>query len=169
MPNAGRALSILVLWPDGQIFRTGRIFCRWTTRDSFKTAWFREFGQAGIQGLTFHDLKHTFLTHLHNLGVIYEVRQWLGGHTMPGVTASYSHGGIGWDHQLREAVSRLDVVSGLVSGNVEGKAAHPVTLKGKGKSVPRHRIELWTPAFSGQGLIEQKQRLSEKFRGRERQ
>lgn len=38
----------------------------------------------------------------------YEVRQALLGHRMPGMTASYSHGGPAWDQKLREAVTQLD-------------------------------------------------------------
>ena len=40
--------------------------------------------------------------------VDYEVRQALLGHRMPGMTASYSHGGPAWDQKLRDAVTKLD-------------------------------------------------------------
>ena len=30
------------------------------------------------------------------------------GHRMPGMTATYSHGGPAWDQKLREAVTKLD-------------------------------------------------------------
>jgi hypothetical protein len=39
-----------------------------------------------------------------------EARQALLGHRMPGMTASYSHGGPAWDQKLREAVTILDKV-----------------------------------------------------------
>ncbi len=112
------ASAIGALLPAGQPLSTGRIFSRWNTRDSFKTAWFREVGQTSIQGLTFHDLKHTCLTRLQNCHVIYEVRQWLGGHTMKGETATYSHGGHGWDALLREAVTKLEEAYGVAEKKV---------------------------------------------------
>ncbi len=69
-------------------------------------------------GLTFHDLRHTFATWLQNLGVPLEVRAALLGHRLRGIgndqlggesmTAAYSHGGYGWNQQLREAVTRLN-------------------------------------------------------------
>ena len=61
-----------------------------------------------IQDLHFHDLRHTFATRLQGLGHDYEVRQALLGHRMPGMTASYSHGGPAWDQKLRKAVTKLD-------------------------------------------------------------
>jgi len=71
-----------------------------------------------VVGLTFHDLRHTFATWLQNLGVPLEVRAALLGHRLRGIgndqlggesmTAAYSHGGYGWNQQLREAVTRLN-------------------------------------------------------------
>ena len=73
--------------------------------------------EAKVVDLHFHDLRHTFTTWLQNLGVPLEVRAALLGHRLRGVgqdqlggesmTAAYSHGGYGWNQQLREAVSRL--------------------------------------------------------------
>ena len=63
---------------------------------------------AKVQDLHFHDLRHTFTTRLHGLGVDYETRQVLLGHRMPGMTATYSHDGPEWDEKLRKAVTRLD-------------------------------------------------------------
>jgi hypothetical protein len=42
------------------------------------------------------------------IGVDYEVRQALPGHRMPGMTASYSHGGPEWYRKLRSAVKGLE-------------------------------------------------------------
>ena len=142
------ALGALV--PEGQPLPTGRIFSRWVDRNPFTTAWARTMARAGIANLHFHDLKHTFLTRLQNLDVDYEVRQWLGGHKMPGVTASYSHGGAGWEKKLRHAVTRLALSYKLsyeskTRESTDGNKAANV-LK---DMVPRRRIELRTPAFSG--------------------
>jgi len=73
--------------------------------------------EAKVQGLHFHDLRHSFTTWLQNLGVPLEVRAALLGHRLrstgsdvlggEAMTSRYSHGGFGWNQQLREAVTRL--------------------------------------------------------------
>jgi len=85
----------------------GRVFRRWNHARAFKKYWARMCELAKIQDLHFHDLRHTFATRLQGLGVDYEARQALLGHRMPGMTATYSHGGPAWDHKLREAVTVL--------------------------------------------------------------
>jgi len=64
--------------------------------------------RTGIDDLHFNDLRDTFATRLQNEGVDWEVRQFLLGHKMQGETATYSHGGKGWDAKVREAVKRLE-------------------------------------------------------------
>jgi hypothetical protein len=85
----------------------GRVFRRWNNARAFKKYWDAVCKRAKVQDLHFHDLRHTFTTWLQGLGVDYEVRQALLGHRMPGMTATYSHGGPQWNQKLREAVTRL--------------------------------------------------------------
>jgi hypothetical protein len=95
---------------------TGRIFRRWTPA-AFSIFWKRLAKDAKVVDLHFHDLRHTFATWLQNLGVPLEVRAALLGHRLRGMghdplggesmTAAYSHGGYGWNQQLRAAVSQL--------------------------------------------------------------
>ena len=95
----------------------GRIFRRWTPA-AFSVYWQRLSAEAKVADLHFHDLRHTFATWLQNLGVPLEVRAALLGHRLRGLgndqlggesmTAAYSHGGYGWDQQLREAVTLLN-------------------------------------------------------------
>lgn len=94
----------------------GRVFRRWDDVRAFKKYWSRVCTLAKIQDLHFHDLRHTFTTRLQGLGVDYEVRQALLGHRMPGMTATYSHGGPEWDQKLREAVTTLDAAFKLSYG-----------------------------------------------------
>jgi integrase len=102
----------------------GRVFRRWNNIRAFKKYWARICQIAKIQDLHFHDLRHTFTTRLQGLGVDYETRQALLGHRMPGMTATYSHGGPEWDGKLREAVTRLDQAFRLSYGlSYERKAA----------------------------------------------
>jgi len=109
-------------WPEG------RIFSRWKGPGSFKHLWIRMVREAGLEDFHFHDLRHTFTTMLQNLGVSEEIRALLLGHRR-GTTADYSHGG---KHLMREAVNKLADAWTCVA-----------------QMVPRDRIELSTPAFSG--------------------
>ena len=102
----------------------GRVFRRWDDLRAFKKYWARVCVLAKVQDLHFHDLRHTFTTRLQGLGVDYEVRQALLGHRMPGMTATYSHGGPDWDEKLREAVTQLDQAFKMAYGLAyEGLAA----------------------------------------------
>jgi integrase len=103
--------------PDGRVFR------RWDDVRAFKKYWARVCELAKIQDLHFHDLRHTFTTRLQGLGVDYEVRQALLGHRMPGMTATYSHGGPAWDQKLREAVTKLDSAFKMAYGLAYEKKA----------------------------------------------
>jgi Phage integrase family len=94
----------------------GKPFRRWSP-GAFGTFWRRLTIEAKVQGLHFHDLRHSFSTWLQNLGVPLEVRAALLGHRLrstgndvlggEAMTSRYSHGGYGWNQQLREAVTRL--------------------------------------------------------------
>jgi integrase len=124
---ATRALLETVPHVDDRLFR------RWNPA-SLTVYWGRLCTRAKVQDLHFHDLRHTFTTGLQNLGVPLEVRAALLGHTIRGMgtdalggvamTSQYSHGGYGWNQQLREAVTRLEqgflvyeMVYGLVRTN----------------------------------------------------
>ena len=61
-----------------------------------------------MQDLHFHDLRHTFATWLLEARVVYIVIEKLLGHRLPGTGDLYIHD---WDARLREAVSRLVVLS----------------------------------------------------------
>ena len=109
-PAAYAALRGAIAHVDGRIFR------RWTPA-AFSIFWKRLVVEAKVVDLHFHDLRHTFATWLQNLGVPLEVRAALLGHRLRGMghdqlggesmTAAYSHGGYGWNQQLRAAVSLL--------------------------------------------------------------
>jgi integrase len=94
----------------------GRVFRRWDDVRAFKKYWARVCELAKIQDLHFHDLRHT-------LSVDYEVRQALLGHRMPGMTASYSHGGPAWDEKLREATNRLHQAFKMADGLADERPA----------------------------------------------
>lgn len=99
---------------DGVRVFSGRIFRRWSSERSFKRAWERLIKRCQkdhpslFKDLRFHDLRHTFTTILKGLGVVYERRQALLGHSMKGSTGDYSHGSPGFDRQLVEAMTLLN-------------------------------------------------------------
>ena len=92
----------------------GLIFPR-RTSDALNKAWSRMCKRGRVCDLHFHDLRHTFTTLLQNLGVPLEVRSALLGHRLrsdalgsEAMTTRYSHGGQGWNQQLRHAVTHLE-------------------------------------------------------------
>jgi integrase len=137
----------------------GRFFSQWKDGNSFKHNWARTCERAGVHDLHFHDLRHTFSTWLTQCGVDYAVIQTLKGEPLPGSAKYYIHH---WDGRLRDAVGRLESFTQAVLAG-ETVAEVPLTATpvppsyleriqnnvSTGKVVPRDRIELSTPAFSG--------------------
>ena len=93
--------------------------------------------EAKVQGLHFNDLRHSFATWLQNLGVPLEMRAALLGHRLrstgsdvlggEAMTSRYSHGGFGWNQQLREAVTRLHTAL-LSDGLSDGRDVRDAAL-----------------------------------------
>ena len=98
--------------------------------------------------LHFHDLRHTFATWLQNLGVPLEVRATLLGHRLRGsgtdqlggeaMTSRYSHGGYGWNQQLRYAVTLLHTA--LLS---YGQSADDATPRLKVANASKDEGKMW--------------------------
>jgi hypothetical protein len=99
------------------------------------------------------------------------------GHRLPGTGDLYIHD---WDSRLREAATKLAVLTAeKLSGDtraVKSKKPSEVPLEvppsylelirnrvNSGKMVPRDRIELSTPAFSGLPQAEKKRRVKRKM------
>ena len=141
----------------------GRFFGRWKDANSFKHRWLETIERAGVHELHFHDLRHTFATWLLEAGVDYIVIEKLLGHRLPGTGDLYIHD---WDSRLRDAVTRLAVLTEQKLREEIGVKKHEKAFQvplevppsyveliqnrvSSGKVVPRDRIELSTPAFSG--------------------
>jgi len=69
------------------------------------TAWHSLTEKAGFPGLRFHDLRHTFITHMVELGVSIGLIQTLVGHTSARMVRHYTHVSNG---AARKAVELLD-------------------------------------------------------------
>lgn len=120
----------------------GRVFRRWDDVRAFKKYWARACGLAKIQDLYFHDLRHIFPARLQGRGIDYEVRQALLGHRMPGMTATYSHGGPAWDqryaHHYPESLRAGAEVLDRLRKESSTKIAQSVE---KARAVPLQTIE----------------------------
>ena len=134
----------------------GRFFSQWKDGNSFKHRWDSTCERAGVHDLHFHDLRHTFATWLMQAGVDYVVIEKLLGHRLPGAGDLYLHH---WDGRLRHAANRLETFTirtfadettdQLPLTATDCHLPHTNDLLSARNMVPRDRIELSTPAFSG--------------------
>ncbi|BFU94320.1 MAG: hypothetical protein NTNFB02_10420 [Nitrospira sp.] len=116
--NTAAAQALLDARRHKQADIAGRLFSRWESAATMGTYFRRLCQHAAITDLHFHDLRHVFTTRLQNLGVGLEVRAALLGHRLRSqqgdllggqvITSAYSHGGVGWNAELRRAVSLLE-------------------------------------------------------------
>jgi len=136
----------------------GRFFSQWKDGNSIKHTWVRPCDRAGVHDLHFHDLHRTFTPWLTQCGVDYAVIQTLKGEPLPGSAKYYIHN---WKARLRDAVTRLESFTETLPSE-ENASQVPLTATSVPPSyveqslttrtmVPRDRIELSTPAFSGPG------------------
>ncbi len=86
--------------------RTGYVFSKedGTPYKSLKTAFGTAVRKAGIEDFTFHDLRHTFASHLVMNGVDLKTVQELLGHSNIETTMRYAHLSVG---HKKQAVNRL--------------------------------------------------------------
>jgi len=74
-------------------------------QQSWDTAWHSLTQAAGLAGLRFHDLRHTFISHMVELGVPLGVIQTFAGHMSARMVRHYTHVSSG---AARKAVELLD-------------------------------------------------------------
>ena len=144
-PAAYEALRSDLVHVDGRIFR------RWNAA-AFSTFWRRLSRDAKVTDLHFHDLRHTFATWLQNLGVPLEVRATLLGHRLRGtgneqlggeaMTSRYSHGGYGWNQQLRHAMTLLHTAL-LSYGLSYGRLAEETSPQTKVANAWKGEEKMW--------------------------
>jgi integrase len=104
---------------------TGPVFCsrNGTPYRSFRTAFEHAVRQAGIDGLVFHDLRHTFASRLVMSGVDLPTVQALMGHKDISMTLRYTH--LSSDHKQRavRALESFGEKSQQFSQQQEGQGA----------------------------------------------
>jgi integrase len=108
--------------------------CEWGRYDATKpmlkwdTAWRALRDEAGLPGLRFHDLRHTVITELAEMGVADHVLEAISGHLSRRMLEHYSHLRV---DAKRQALDALDVQRGgscpgpATAGSSQGSAAEP--------------------------------------------
>jgi integrase len=92
-------------------YRKGRVVDPKRAREIIDTAWRALRDAAGLQRLRFHDLRHTAITELAELGVADHVLESITGHLSRRMLEHYSHIRI---DAKRQALDALDVQRGRV-------------------------------------------------------
>ena len=94
------------------------------------TAWRALRDEAGLHGLRFHDLRHTVITELAEMGVADHVLESITGHLSRRMLEHYSHIRI---DAKRQALDALDVHRGTVlpaKGNGNGSDPQEPEIRG---------------------------------------
>ncbi|MBA2301642.1 MAG: tyrosine-type recombinase/integrase, partial [Acidobacteria bacterium] len=80
---------------------------------------------AGLHGLRFHDLRHTIITELAEMGVADHVLESISGHLSRRMLEHYSHIRI---DAKRQALDALDAARRSEAGNGNGDAANAAEM-----------------------------------------
>ena len=117
----------LKLWQQHHL-KSPYVFCGRNGQNlgSVKKSFATACAKAGIEGFRFHDLRHTFASHLVMRGVSLKVVQELLGHSDIKLTMRYAHLAPG---HLKEAVNSLNFLGG--DQKDDGKLLGNFLLKGR--------------------------------------
>ena len=97
--------------------------CQWGRFDATKpmlkwdTAWRALRDEAGLHGPRFHDLRHTIITELAEMGVADHVLESISGHLSRRMLEHYSHIRIDAKRQALDALDNLRRGGGAANGN----------------------------------------------------
>ncbi len=141
--------------------------CQWGRYDGTKpmlkwdTTWRALRDTAGLHGLRFHDLRHTIITELAEMGVADHVLESISGHLSRRMLEHYSHIRI---DAKRQALDVLDTARRGEAGNGNGEAVNAaeietvVEVSDDLTSQSRHSLLLQGSPPSGKLLIPLKRR-----------
>src|SRR5436309_8880902 len=95
------------------------------------TAWRALRDAAGLPGLRFHDLRHTIITELAEMGVADHVLESISGHLSRRMLEHYSHIRIDAKRQALDALetARRGEAGNGNAGNGSGEAAHSTEIE----------------------------------------
>lgn len=116
--------------------------CQWGHYDGTKpmlkwdTAWRALRDAAGLYGLRFHDLRHTAIAELAELGVADHVLESISGHVSRRMLEHYSHIRIDAKRQALDALDRSDARQGRTTRRVR---ARTVILRKRPRTAPECR------------------------------
>ncbi len=136
--------------------------CQWGRYDATKpmlkwdTAWRALRDEAGLHGLRFHDLRHTVITELAEMGVADHVLESISGHLSRRMLEHYSHIRIDAKRQALDALDtarRAAVGNGNGDGVNEAEIATIVEVGDDLTSQSRHSLLLQGSPPSGKLLI----------------
>ncbi len=112
--------------------------CQWGRFDAtnpmlkWDTAWRALRDAAGLPGLRFHDLRHTVITELAEMGVADHVLESISGHLSRRMLEHYSHIRIDAKRQALDALDaarRSSVANGDGNGNAENETEIPAIVE----------------------------------------
>jgi integrase len=137
--------------------------CQWGRFDATKpmlkwdTAWRALRDEAGLHGLRFHDLRHTVITELAEMGVADHVLESISGHLSRRMLEHYSHIRIDAKRQALDALDNLRRGGDPANGNGkpadDAEIATVVEVAGDLTSQSRHSLLLSGSPPSGKLLI----------------
>jgi integrase len=141
--------------------------CQWGNIDptqpmlKWDTVWRALRDAAGLQGLRFHDLRHTVITELAEMGVADHVLESITGHLSRRMLEHYSHIRIDAKRQALDALDaqRRHVLPSNGNGNDDGNQALDVEIKAvvdvpeSATSQSRHSLVLSGSPPAGKLLI----------------
>ena len=121
------------------------------------TAWRALRDEAGLHGLRFHDLRHTVITELAEMGVADHVLESISGHLSRRMLEHYSHIRIDAKRQALDGLDNLrrggDGANGNGKPGSDAEIATIVEVAGDLTSQSRHSLLLQGSAPSGKLLI----------------
>jgi hypothetical protein len=118
--------------------------CQWGRFDPTKplkkwdTAWRALRGAAGLPGLRFHDLRHTVITELAELGVADHVLESISGHLSRKMLEHYSHNEVAADGRYKGV--RIEV-SGVVGDIKNDILNNPFVTLGTGAELEIPKVQ----------------------------
>jgi integrase len=144
----GHTESEHYLWPA----------CQWGRYDptqpmlKWDTAWRALRDAAGLHGLRFHDLRHTVITELAELGVADHVLESISGHLSRRMLEHYSHIRI---DAKRQALDALDAARRRTTPNGNGPDGNGGGSNGRGPAAPENDVKIPLVVALAEGVTSQ--------------